>query len=40
LKDDLRRFKQVIETGEVMRSDASPEGNGNIKQRQAQPLRA
>jgi uncharacterized membrane protein len=25
-KDDLRRFKQVIETGEVVRSDGTPEG--------------
>jgi len=24
--DDLRRFKQVLETGEVVRSDATPEG--------------
>jgi uncharacterized membrane protein len=24
--DDLRRFKQVLETGEVLRSDGSPEG--------------
>jgi uncharacterized membrane protein len=26
IKDDLRRFKQVVETGEVVRSDGSPEG--------------
>ena len=26
VEDDLRRFKQVIETGEVVRSDGSPEG--------------
>ncbi len=26
VKDDLRRFKQVLETGEVVRSDGSPEG--------------
>jgi uncharacterized membrane protein len=38
--DDLRRLKQVIETGEVMRSDGSPEGTGQMKQRPAQPLGA
>jgi uncharacterized membrane protein len=38
--DDLRRFKQVIETGEVVRSDGSPEGTGQIKQRPAQPMGA
>ena len=27
VEDDLRRFKQVIETGEVVRSDGSPEGS-------------
>jgi len=26
IRDDLRRFKQVIETGEVTRSDGSPDG--------------
>ncbi len=26
IKDDLRRFKQVMETGEVVRSDGTPEG--------------
>ncbi len=26
IRDDLRRFKQVVETGEVIRSDGSPEG--------------
>lgn len=26
ITDDLRRFKQVLETGEVVRSEASPEG--------------
>lgn len=26
LRDDLRRFKQVLETGEVVRSEGSPEG--------------
>jgi uncharacterized membrane protein len=38
--DDLRRLKQVIETGEVLRSDGSPEGTGQIKQRPAQPMGA
>jgi uncharacterized membrane protein len=26
VKDDLRRFKQLMETGEIARSDATPEG--------------
>src|SRR4051794_39167044 len=26
VKDELRRFKQHVETGEIPRSDASPEG--------------
>jgi hypothetical protein len=41
VKDQLRRFKQVMETGEVVRSDASPEGQSTkrlFKQRPAQPL--
>lgn len=39
-KDDLRRFKQVLETGEVVRSDGSPDGTRTQrqwKQRPAQP---
>ena len=28
LADDLRRFKQVMETGEVVRSEGSPDGAG------------
>ena len=39
-KDELRRFKQVVETGEVPRSDASPEGElagRKLRQRPAQP---
>ncbi|HEV2812660.1 MAG TPA: hypothetical protein VGW10_05345 [Solirubrobacteraceae bacterium] len=39
--DDLRRFKQVLETGEVVRSDGSPNGAGprqHRAQRPAQPL--
>ena len=41
VKDDLRRFKQVVETGIVPRSDGSPEGElaeRKLKQRPAQPL--
>ncbi|MEV4545175.1 SRPBCC family protein [Micromonospora echinaurantiaca] len=39
--DDLRRFKQVIETGEIVRSDGSPQGTSmqqQAKQRTARPL--
>jgi uncharacterized membrane protein len=36
--DDLRRFKQVVETGEIVRSEGSPEGAGQILQRPARPL--
>ena len=36
--DDLKRLKQVLETGEVVRSDGSPEGAGQIVQHPAQPL--
>jgi len=39
-KDDLRRFKQVMEAGEVVRSEGSPEGQTArrlVKQRAAQP---
>ena len=41
LADDLRRLKQLIETGEVMRSDATPDGHllaAHMRQRPAQPL--
>jgi hypothetical protein len=40
VKDELRRFKQRAETGEVPRSDAVPEGERaarKFKQRPAQP---
>src|SRR4051812_10527233 len=40
-RDDLRRFKHLVETGEIPRSDASPEGElaeRKLKQRPAQPL--
>jgi hypothetical protein len=39
--DTLRRFKALVETGEVPRSDATPEGElaeRKLKQRPAQPL--
>jgi uncharacterized membrane protein len=36
--DDLRRFKQIMETGEIVRSDATPEGSGQMAQRPAQPI--
>jgi uncharacterized membrane protein len=41
VKDDLRRFKQVMETGEVVRSDGTPEGphtKRHLRQRPAYPL--
>jgi uncharacterized membrane protein len=41
VKDDLRRFKQQVETGVIARSDAVPEGElaeRKLKQRPAQPL--
>jgi uncharacterized membrane protein len=40
-KDDLRRFKQQVETGVVPRSESVPEGESaerKFKQRPAQPL--
>ncbi|MCI4061058.1 SRPBCC family protein [Micromonospora sp. R77] len=43
VRDDLRRFKQVLETGEVVRSDAGPDGislGQQLRQRPAQPLSA
>ena len=39
--DDLRRFKQHVETGVISRSDGAPEGERaerKLKQRPAQPL--
>jgi uncharacterized membrane protein len=39
--DDLRRFKQQVETGVIARSDGTPEGElagRKLKQRPAQPL--
>jgi hypothetical protein len=41
LSDELRRLKQRIETGEVVRSDSTPDGHqlsNHLKQRPAQPL--
>jgi uncharacterized membrane protein len=41
VEDDLRRFKQLLEAGEIARSDGSPEGTlarRQTKQRPAQPL--
>ena len=41
VKDDLRRFKQQVETGVIPRSDGAPEGElaeRKLKQRPAQPL--
>jgi uncharacterized membrane protein len=41
IKDDLRRFKQRVETGVIPRSEGSPEGElaeRKLKQRPAQPL--
>jgi uncharacterized membrane protein len=41
VKDDLRRFKQRVETGEIPRSDGVPEGERaerKLKPRPAQPL--
>lgn len=41
LADGLRRFKSQLETGEVVRSDATPDGHllaDHLRQRAAQPL--
>jgi uncharacterized membrane protein len=37
VRGDLRRFKQVMETGEVVRSDATADGTTGLKQPPAQP---
>jgi hypothetical protein len=42
LADDLRRFKPIVETGEIVRSDSTPQGHllaNHLKQRPAQPLK-
>jgi uncharacterized membrane protein len=41
LADDLRRLKQLVETGEIVRSDGTPDGHllaNHLKQRPARPL--
>ena len=41
VQDDLRRFKQLVETGEIARSDGAPMGHSaeaQPQQRPAQPL--
>lgn len=38
-KDDLRRFKQVVETGQVVRSDGSPDGTRSRRQMSQQAAR-
>ncbi|BDE16934.1 hypothetical protein MKCMC460_57940 [Mycobacterium sp. 20KCMC460] len=41
VNDDLRRFKQILETGQVMRSDGSPDGTvafRQMHQQAAQPV--
>jgi uncharacterized membrane protein len=43
LSDDLRRFKQLVETGEIARSDGSPLGTrtqNHLHQRDARPVDA
>ncbi|MGH2943700.1 MAG: hypothetical protein ACRDLN_13100 [Solirubrobacteraceae bacterium] len=37
VKDDLRRFKQIVETGEVVRSDGAPRGPAQPPPAQAAP---
>jgi uncharacterized membrane protein len=37
LDDALRRFKQLLETGEIPRSDGSPEGTDATAQRKQRP---
>jgi uncharacterized membrane protein len=37
MKDDLRRFKQVMETGEVVLSDGCPDGTASMNQRMPRP---
>lgn len=38
--DDLRRFKQILEVGEVVRSDGSPEGTRARRQATQEPAQA
>jgi uncharacterized membrane protein len=37
VRDDLRRFKQVMEIGEVVRSEGTPEGTRTTRQRRQRP---
>jgi uncharacterized membrane protein len=37
LDDALRRFKQLLETGEIARSEGSPEGTDATSQRHQRP---
>src|SRR5947209_2295589 len=37
VNDDLRRFKQILETGQVLRSDGSPEGTAAARQMHQHP---
>jgi uncharacterized membrane protein len=37
VNDDLRRLKQLLETGQVLRSDGSPEGTAAIRQMHQRP---
>lgn len=39
IQSDLRRLKQIIEVGEVLRSDGSLQGKGLLQQRSAQPAK-
>ena len=39
IKDALRRFKQIVETGEIARSDGAPEGQLNKRQLKPRPAR-
>lgn len=39
VNDDLRRFKQILETGQVLYSDGSPEGTSVLRQMHQQPAR-
>jgi hypothetical protein len=39
VRDDLRRFKQVMETGDVVRSDALPHGTDTRRQLVQRPAR-
>lgn len=40
VKDDLRRAKQILETGEVVRSEGSPEGISARRQARQRPAQA